>query len=110
MSVASKSHIDDAKGGHSRESQTPAPAHQYAGERTSTNCDEALGGVPLRRPQPGHSGPGTPSKSDETLKGAFKREQVRDAKVVPGATQRALKAGPHGKVIHADGSKQSDGK
>jgi len=31
--------------------------------------------------------------------------QVTDAKVVPGKRARALKAGPHSKLINADGSK-----
>jgi hypothetical protein len=35
------------------------------------------------------------------------RVQVVDAKPKVGATQKALKAGPHGSVTHADGSSQA---
>jgi hypothetical protein len=38
---------------------------------------------------------------------ALKFEPVEDAKVVPGARARALKAGPHGKQHNADGSLHS---
>jgi hypothetical protein len=36
-----------------------------------------------------------------------KKVEIQDAKLSPGKTQRALKAGPHGKVHHADGSTQA---
>jgi hypothetical protein len=36
-----------------------------------------------------------------------KKVEVQDAKVSPGKAQKALKAGPHGKVKHADGSTQA---
>ena len=38
----------------------------------------------------------------------MKKVKVTDAKVVHGKAQKALKAGPHGKAIHADGSPQAD--
>jgi hypothetical protein len=38
----------------------------------------------------------------------MKKVKVTDAKVVPGKTQKALKAGPHGKATHADGSSQAE--
>jgi hypothetical protein len=37
----------------------------------------------------------------------MKKVKVTDAKVVPGKAQKALKSGPHGKAIHADGSSQA---
>jgi hypothetical protein len=38
---------------------------------------------------------------------ALKFEPVRDAKIVPGARKRALKAGPHSKQQNADGTNHS---
>jgi hypothetical protein len=38
---------------------------------------------------------------------ALKFEPARDANAVSGAAKRALKAGPHGKAKHADGSTQA---
>jgi hypothetical protein len=38
----------------------------------------------------------------------MEKVKVTDAKVVPGKAQKALKAGPHGKAIHADGSSQAE--
>jgi hypothetical protein len=37
----------------------------------------------------------------------MKKVKATDAKSVPGKAQIALKAGPHGKAIHADGSSQA---
>jgi hypothetical protein len=36
-----------------------------------------------------------------------KKVEVQDAKLSPGKAQRALKAGPHGKIRQADGSTQA---
>ena len=36
-----------------------------------------------------------------------KREQPKHAQPTPGRTQKALKAGPHGKIIQTDGTPQS---
>src|SRR5436309_16132308 len=106
MSQASKSHKEDSLGGHSKASQKPEPAHQYAGERTSTNPDEAKGGVSKKRPAPAHVGPRTPSEPDETVDGArFKnKKHPEDAKEVPGAARSARRSGPHGSSTNADGS------
>jgi hypothetical protein len=38
----------------------------------------------------------------------MEKVKVTDAEVVPGKAQKALKAGPHGKAIHADGSSQAE--
>jgi len=107
MSQASKSHKEDSLGGHSKASQKPEPAHQYAGERTSTNPDEAKGGVTKKRPAPDHVGPRTPSEPDETVDGARfknKKQHPGDAKEVPGAARTARNNGPHGRSTNADGS------
>jgi hypothetical protein len=37
----------------------------------------------------------------------MKKVKVTDAKVVLGKAQKALKAGPHAKAIHTDGSSQA---
>ncbi len=82
--VASKSHVDDAKGGHPKQGQRPEPAHQYTGQRTSLNIDEAKGGgIKKVKPEPGHVGQwNIPGEHEETLrKGAFpNRKAPGDAK------------------------------
>ena len=51
---ASKSHCDDALGGISKQSQRPEPAHQYAGQRTSLDVDEAKKQNSKKKPEPAH--------------------------------------------------------
>ncbi len=66
--TASKSHVEDALGGHSKQSQRPEPAHQYTGQRTSLDIDEAKGsGVKKVKPEPAHQGPRSVSEVDETV-------------------------------------------
>jgi len=106
--VASKSHVDDAKGGHSKESQRPEPAHQYSGPRPSTNTEEAFGGVPKNKPAAAHVGPwNIPGEHEETLRrGAFPNRKQGEVKEVPNAASKARKA-TFGKLIHADGTSQA---
>lgn len=65
--VASKSHVDDAKGGHSKESQRPEPAHEYTGQRTSLDPCESRDRTLKRKAEPAHVGPRSVSEPDETI-------------------------------------------
>jgi hypothetical protein len=108
MSQASKSHTEDALGGHSKRSQTPVPANSKPGT-TSTNIDEALGGVAKVKGTAPHVGPwNTPNEERESLReNAFpNRKAPADAREVAGAAARARRL-THGKLIHADGSTQA---
>lgn len=69
---ASRSDVHDSMpnvyGPHSKESQRPVKAaHVYSGDRTSTNIDEAKGGVKKVKPAPAHQGPRSVSEPTETI-------------------------------------------
>ena len=105
--VTSKSHVDDAKGGHSKQSQRPEPAHQYAGQRTSLDVDEAKQRTSKKKPEPAHLTHFHDLKGEheETLRaGAFpNRKHPGDAKEVPGGAAKARRAGPHGHQVDTNG-------
>jgi hypothetical protein len=112
MSQASKSHQEDSLGGHPKAFQKPAPANSQPG--ATSNIDETKGGVNKVKPKPAHVGPGTPHPEQE---GSGKHngvatEKNRSAEIAkPSAAGRvahAIAAGPHGKAVHADGSRQSE--
>ena len=110
-SKASRSHPEDALGAHSKASQRPMPANSQPGT-TSTNVHEARDVVQKRKPTPAHVGPhNQPGQERDSLNERqikrVSRPVPADAQEVPGAAARARRAGPHGKVIHADGTSQA---
>ena len=107
---ASKSHTEDALRGHSKASQRPVPAHTSV--RDDIEIDEALGGVGKKKATPAHVGPqnqlGQERDSlNERQIQRIPRPVPGDAKDVPGGARKARNAGPHGRVIHADGTSQA---
>jgi len=110
MSQASKSHPEDALGGHSKASQK----RDSSQPGTTSDCDEALGGVNKVRPKHAHEGHANTHQKQEGdgVHNGVPTEKNRSQETVKlasaGRTQQALKAGPYGSVTHADGSKQSE--
>jgi hypothetical protein len=110
--VASKSHVDDAKGGHSKESQRPEPANQYTGSRTSLDVNEARDKTSKKKAAPANGGfHNRPNEERDSLNEAQSNRVSRpvpaNAKEVPNGAAKARRAGPHGSVMHADGSSQA---
>jgi hypothetical protein len=108
---ASRSHPEDSRGEHSKASQKPSPANSQPG-KTSTNVHESRDVVQKTKPTPAHVGPHKqPGQERDSLNQAQANRVSRpvpgDAKEVPGGAAKARNAGPHGSVIHADGSSQA---
>jgi hypothetical protein len=111
--VASRSHPEDAlgKNQHTKASQKPSPANTSV--RDNIDIDEALGnGRAKKHATPAHVGPhNQPGQECDSLNerqiNRIPRPVPGDAKEVPGGAAKARRAGPHGSVIHADGTSQA---
>jgi len=80
---ASRSHPEDSRGEHSKASQRPVKAHEYNGDRTSLDINEARDKTAKKKPEAAHVGPwNIPGEHEESLrKGAFpNRKAPGDAK------------------------------
>jgi hypothetical protein len=51
----------------SKDGQRPEPAHQYTGQRTSLDIDEAKNRTKKVKPEPAHQGPRSVSDERETI-------------------------------------------
>jgi hypothetical protein len=108
MSQASKSHTEDALGGHSKASQKPAPANSQPG--ATSNTEEALGGAKKVKSAPAHVGHANPHPEQEAdgihngIPAAKNRAPETAKPSSAGRTQRALAAGHHGKQTDAEGN------
>jgi len=106
---ASRSHPEDSRGEHSKASQKPSPANSQPGT-TSTNVHESRDVVQKKKPTPAHLTHFHDLKGEheETKDSSrFTNRKQGDVKEIAGAAAKARRAGPHGSVIHADGSSQA---
>src|SRR5258708_7181918 len=107
---ASKSHPEDSRGEHSKASQKPSPANSQPGT-TSTNVHESRDVVQKTKPTPAHLTRFHDLKGEhEETKDASRftnRKHPGDAKEISNGAAKARNAGPHGNVIHADGTSQA---
>jgi hypothetical protein len=106
----SRSDVNDSLGHTSKDRQRPIPANSQPGT-TSTNVHESRDVVQKEKPTPAHLTHfhDLQGEHKESLReGAFpNRKHPGDAKEVPNGATRARRTGPHGHVIHADGSSQA---
>ena len=58
---------EDSRGEHSKASQRPVKAHEYNGDRTSLDINEARDKTPKKKAEPAHQGPRSVSEPDETM-------------------------------------------
>jgi|ERR1700730_13949958 len=114
---ASRSVPEDSLGKpqHTKASQRPVtPAHESV--RDNIDIDESKGGSgPKKKAAPANVGfwnePGQERDSlNKRQINRVSRPVPGDAKEVPGGAAKARRAGPHGSVIHVDGTSQATGK
>jgi len=93
----------------SKESQRPEPANSTT--RDNINVDESKGGVKKRKATPAHLTHFHDLKGEhEETKDSSRftnRKNPGDAKEISHGAAKARNAGPHGNVIHADGTSQA---
>src|SRR5712664_925064 len=102
---ASRSVPEDSLGATPKSVQKATPAHEYTGQRTSLDIDEARDKTSKKKPAPAnggfHSQPGQERDSlNEAQINRVSRPVPGDAKETPGGAAKARRAGPHGSVIH----------
>ena len=110
-SQALRSHPEDSRGEHSKASQKASPSNSQHGT-TSTNVHESRDVIEKTKPSPAHVGPHKQQGQERDSLNQSQANRVPrpvpgDAREVLNGAAKARRSGPHGSVVHTDGTSQA---